>query len=259
MDLRQQRVLQSHRRALVWCAANPGLVPAPEGTPDAWAPITRQLHAVNKTVTDATAAATQQGVSGTQVKLEATDELALRKHLRDEMRAVTQVAQALRKTVPGIGLLKMPPPRGQAESLVKAANAFITQASTYEMVLVEHALPSDFLEQLRSAMSALKVSIDGRGAARADQVGATKQLAVSLSLGKQVVQILDSALTKALRTDPAKLAEWKNVKRTTIKGVSNTGTIAAPAFATPVTSVTPITSPPTTVPVSVPEPTTKAA
>ena len=80
-----------------------------------------------------------------------------------------------------------------------------------------------------------------------------------MSLGTQFVQILDAALTKALRTDPAKLAEWDNVKRITIKGVPNTGFISTLAFVTPVAAVTPIASPPATQPGSLPAPNAKAA
>ena len=173
---------------------------------------------------------------------------------------MSQVAQALKKTVPGIRVLIMPSPKVQVEGLLKAADAFITQASTYETVLVEHALPSDFVQQLQDAAAAVKTSVDGRGAARAGRVSATKQLAVSLSLGTRFVQILDAALTKALRTDPAKLAEWKNAKRITRVGVGTAGIRTTPALvATAPVAATTIASSLATKPASVPEPEAKAA
>ena len=260
MQLPQQRVLQSQRRVQAWCAANPGLIPPPVGSPDAWTPITRQSDALNTIVRDATAAAARQSVTGSQITLEATGEPGLRQQLRQEMRSVTQVAQALRKTVPGISVLRMPSPKVQVEGLLKAADAFVTQASTYETVLVENALPSDFVQQLKDAAGAVKASVDGRGAARAGRVSATKQLAVSLSLGTRFVQILDAALTKALRTNPAKLAEWKNAKRVTLVGVGTAGILTTPALVAtaPVAAAT-IASVPATKPASVPEPDVKAA
>jgi hypothetical protein len=260
MDLRQQRVLQSQRRVQAWCAANPGLIPPPVRSPDAWTPITRQVDALNTIVSVATTAAAQQSVNGSQLTLEATDEPGLRKHLRQEMRSVTQVAQALKKTVPGISVLRMPSSKVQVEGLLKAADAFITQASTFETVLVEHALPSDFVKQLQDAAAALKASVDGRGAARAGRVSATEQLAVSLSLGTRFVQILDAALTKALRTNPAKLVEWRNAKRITMVGVTSTGILTTPTLvATAPVAATTIASPPATQPGSIPKPTAKAA
>ena len=238
MDRHQQRVLQSNRRVLAWCAANPGLVPAPVGPSAAWTPLTRQLHGLNSVVAQATGAATQQDVQAQQTTLEATGEAVLIQQLRDEMRHVTQVSQALRKTVPGIGVLRMPAPRMPSERLLKAADALAKQASTYEAVLVQHGLAPDFIAQIGTAASALKTSVDGRGAARAGQVSATKQVAVSLALGHRYVRIMDAALTKALQTDSARLAEWKNAKRVTLVGVSTAGIIPTP-MPVPVVSTVP--------------------
>lgn len=270
MDLHQQRVLQSHRRVQAWCAANPGLVPPPVGPSDAWTPLTRQLDTLNTRVTQSTDAAAQQEVQARQTTLVATDEPALRKHLRDEMHVVAQIAQALRKSVPGIGVLRMPAPQTQVEGLLKVADAFTREAFTYETVLVEHGLAPDFVAQLRDGISALKASVDGRGAARAGQVSATKQLAVSLALGHQYVRIMDAVLTKALKTDSAKLVEWNNAKRVTIKGVSAAGTTSAttsiststratPTLVTQTAASTPLPSTPATMPAGTPEPDAKAA
>jgi len=223
MNNQQQRKLQALRRVQAWCAANPQLVPAP--VPDtAWSPLTRQLDTLNTLVAQATAAATDQGVQAKRSTLGGSDESSLRRQLRAELRAVTQVAQALHKQVPGIGILKMPSPTITVEGLLKAADALATQASTYETVLVAHGLAPDFLAHLAAAVSALKVSIDRRGAARAGIVSATRQVRVSLALGRQYVQIMDAALTKALRNEPARLTEWKHAQRVTLKG---TGTVTA--------------------------------
>jgi hypothetical protein len=260
MDLRKQRVLQSARRVQSWCAANPGLVPPPEGLPSSWEPLTRLLDVLNTIVTALTEAAAQQEVQATLATLEASDELSLRKHLRAEMHAVTQVAQALRKTVPGISVLRMPATNMQAEALLRAADALSVQASMYESSLVEHGLPADFLAQLGGAMSALRMSIDARGAARAGRVSATKQVSVNTARGHQYVVFLDAALTKVLRTDPAKLAEWKNTKRVTIKGVphpdiaepaesNDSLTVTTPTLVTDSVDVTTSTTPSDSVPI----------
>jgi len=218
MDIKQQRMLQALRRVQAWCAANPELVPAPVPPNGAWAPLTRQLDVLNTLVAQATTAAAEQGVQTNRATLDASSERSLRGHLRAEMHVVTQVAQALRKSVPGIGMLRMPSPRTRIEGLLEAADALATQAATYETVLVEHGLAPDFLAHLASAVSALKSSLDGRGAARASRVSATKQVQVGLSLGRQYVQIMDAALTKALKDEPARLAEWKHARRVTLKG-----------------------------------------
>jgi hypothetical protein len=218
MDSNQQRMLQALRRVQAWCAANPDLVPAPVSSNGTWSPLTRQLDTVNALVAQATDAAAEQGVQTNRATLDANGETSLRRHLRWEMHAVTQVAQALRKSVPGIGVLRMPSPKARIERLLEAAESLAKQASTYETVLLEHGLAPDFVAQLRAAVSALKASVDARGGARAGLVSATKQVRVALSLGQQYVQIMDAALTKALRDDHARLAEWKHARRVTVKG-----------------------------------------
>jgi len=198
MDNKQQRALQALRRVQAWCAANPQLVPAPVPPNTAWAPLTRQLDTLNTIVDQVTAAAAEQGVQAKRATVDATGGSSLRRHLRAEMRVITQVARALRKSVPGIGTLKMPSERARLEGQLEAAEALAKQAATYESVLVEHGLAPDFLAQLATAISSLRASLDSRGIARAGVVSATKQVAITLSLGAQFVQIMDAALTKAL-------------------------------------------------------------
>ncbi|MEP6622035.1 MAG: hypothetical protein ABJE47_22120 [bacterium] len=251
MNLQQQRVLQSFRRVQDFSAANPGLVPAPAGQPDTWAPLTRQLSAVSDVVVLLTTAAVEQNTQSVQATVGPTNEPLLRAAVRDQLRHVTQVARALARTVPGIGTLKMPPPGLQVESLLKAAQSTANQAATYETVLVEQGLAPDFVAQLGAAVTALRESIDRRGRARALLVSATQQVKVNLNLGQQYVSMMDAALTVALKSDSARMAEWKNAKRVTQKGVS-AGSFARTLDTSP--AIVPATPP--AVPL---EPTAKAA
>jgi hypothetical protein len=58
-------------------------------------------------------------------------------------------------------------------------------------------------------------------------VSATKQVRMSLALGQQYVQIMDAALTKMLRDDAARLAEWKHAHRVVSKGTSSVEIVTA--------------------------------
>ena len=247
MNLHQQRVLQALRRVVNFGAANTGIIPAPVGSPSGWSPLTRQHDTVSTIVTQVTNAASEQGRQATNATLAATSEPSLRTTLREEMHAVTQVAQELKKSVPGIGVLKMPSPGMQVEELLKYADTLTKQAATFEAVLIDHGLPADFIAQLNGAIATLEASVDSRGTARAELASATKQVAVGLLQGVQYVRIMDAALTKALKSDPPKLALWKTARRTTTKGVTNSNsnpatasvlvqpalTLATPAPATP--------------------------
>jgi hypothetical protein len=94
-------------------------------------------------------------------------------------------------------------PSLQFEGLLKAVDSLTRQAATYESVLVEHGLPADFVAQLHAAMTTLTASVDGRRAARAGVVGATKEVTTSVSLSHQYVKTMDAAISKALRTRSA--------------------------------------------------------
>ena len=234
-----QNEQQRFRRVDAWSVVNPTLVPPPEGDPATWSPLTRMRQGLNVVAARMAGAAVQQEVQGAAWKLSASDEPALRAHLRDELRVVTQMARTLGKTVPGITTLKIPGWSLHSESFIKSADALITRAAVYESVLVEHGLAPDFVAQLRQAIAALKADVDARGVARAQQVNATAQLQECVKLGRTYVAQMDALLSKALRSDAPKLREWNNVKRAVVKGVAgsvNSGAssmLTAPAGTTP--------------------------
>jgi len=220
----QERVLQALRRVLNFGATNPTIIPPATGSSDTWTILTREYDEITTIVAQVTDAAAEQGRQATNATLAATSEPSLRSTLKLHMHAIAQVAQSLKTTVPGIGILKMPKVNVTAEALLKYASTMMKQASTYQPVLIDHLEP-DFIAQLNGAISAYKSSVDGRGTARATQVAATKALADGLTLGLQFVSRMDALLTKSLQSNPPKLAEWKSAKRVTAKGTASPNTL----------------------------------
>lgn len=162
-----------------------------------------------------------QNTQMAQSLLVSKDECELRRDiLSHHMATIVKVARALRGTIPGIGVMHMPKGNATTARIVTAATTMARQAEIYETVLVEHGLPQDFIAQLDKAAVALKGSLDARGEARAVRVGATRGIDSELSLGRRVVDIMDASFTRHLRRQPAKLAEWRNVKRVQVKGTS---------------------------------------
>ena len=141
------------------------------------------------------------------------------------MASIVKVARALRGTVPGIGVLAMPKGNIQTAALITAATVLARKAETYKEVLVENGLPSDFIEQLEAAVLTLKGSLDARGLARAARSSATRGVGSEIALGRRVVMIMDATLTRVLRSQPTKLAEWEHVKRVTLKGGGVRGSV----------------------------------
>jgi hypothetical protein len=126
--------------------------------------------------------------------------------------------------------LRVPRPDADVEKLLASANAIATIGDANKEVLVQHGLPTTFVDDLRAEIGALKVAIDDRRKAKSLRVGATKAIAAELKTGRLVVQRLDVAFTRVLREQPGLLAEWRNTKRVTVKPVVHQA--AAPDVAT---------------------------
>ena len=216
MNSQQERVLQSFRRVQSWFVTYPEYsTKDPAGSPA----LATQLDALNGIVTRATEFAAEQDTQAAQSLLVSKDEREQRREvLSHHMASIAKVAKALRGQVPGIGVLTMPKGNIQSASLITAATVMARKAEVYASVMVEHGLPTDFVRQLENAATKLKDSLDARGRARGARTGATRGLEAELALGRRVIDIMDVAVTRILRSQPARIAEWKNVKRVTLRG-----------------------------------------
>jgi hypothetical protein len=214
MDAYQERVLQSFRRVHGWFGANPQYV---TGNPS----LGTQVETLNGIVQRLSDHAAAQDTQRSQSLLVSKDEPELRREvLSHQMAPIAKVARALRGTIPGIGVLVLPKGNSPTPEIITAATAMAEKAEIYKDVLVESGLPADFIEQLTAAAAALEASIDGRGLARASWVAATRGVASELAVGRRIVAIIDAVVTRQVRSEPTKLAEWEQLKRVTVKGVA---------------------------------------
>jgi hypothetical protein len=226
MNTYQERVLQSFRRVQGWFAANPQYV-ARDGQASTPA-LAAQLDALNGVVQRVSDHAAQQQTQLAQTLLISKDEYERRRVLLTvHMLSIAKVARALRGTVPGIGVLSMPKWNMESAALIGAATAMARKAEIYKAVLIENGLPLDFIEQLDGAAAELKGSLDARGLARAARASATRGLQTEIGLGRRIVEIMDATLLRVLLFQPAKQAEWHQLKRVTVKGSVARGAVAA--------------------------------
>jgi hypothetical protein len=218
MNSYQGRVAESLRREQGWLRANPQYV---QNNPS----LGHQLETLDEIVSRIAAHAAAQETQHAQTMLISTDEPEKRRELMSHhMLPIAKVARALLGTVPGIGVLVMPKSNVSTPEIVTAATAMAQKAEIYKALLIESGLPADFIEQLQAATTVLKSSIDSRGLARASRVAATRGLESELALGRRVASIIDAVVTRAIRSEPAKLAEWQQLKRVTLKS----GAVRAP-------------------------------
>jgi hypothetical protein len=225
MKSHQTRGLQAFRRIEAWFAEHPQVIAA-SGTSSA--ALSNQVDALKQIVASMTARATEQASQTGQATLAAKDEAEQRHELRSlHLKAIVRVAGALRGKVPGMGVFKLTDRSLSSDTLVHAAEAMRTTAAVYKDVFVEHGLPADFLDQLDAATTALEASVDARGVARAKVSGASSGLVSDLSLGRQIVTMIDASLSHALKADSPMLASWRQAKRATVKGATSRAVVGA--------------------------------
>lgn len=211
MNAYQERIFESFRRVPGWFAANPVYV---TGNPS----LAKQIEILNGILSRLWDHITAQDTQYAQSLLISKDELEQKREVvSHHMAPIAKVARALRGTVPGIGVLSAPKGNATTPDVIAAATAMAEKAAIYKEVLVESGLPADFIEQLQQAATALKASVDGRGLARASRVAATQGVGSELALGRRVVAIIDAVVTRQLRSEPVKLAEWEQLKRVTMR------------------------------------------
>jgi len=226
MNSHQERVLQSFRRVQGWFSANSQFTATdgPASTPA----LATQLDALTGIVSRAMDHAAEQDTQLAQSLLISKDEREQRRDvLSHHMASIAKVARALRGSVPGIGVLSMPKGNIQSAALITAATVMARKAEIYKAVLIENGLPTDFVQQLEASATSLKQSLDARGRARGARVGATRGLEAELALGRRVVDIMDATLTRVLRLQPSRFAEWQQVKRVTQRGTASRGAVGS--------------------------------
>jgi hypothetical protein len=106
-------------------------------------------------------------------------------------------------------------------SIVAAALAMAEAAQKEKDVFLRHALAQDFIEQLKTAASALEENRTAKTESARRRTTATASVQDQLKRGRKAVRLLDAVLLPRLRKDPQLLAAWRSAKRvrpTTVAG-----------------------------------------
>ena len=185
---------------------------------------------------------------------------ALRLH---HMQPIATIARAKLAETPAITDLRLPVASANDSTLVDAAHAMADAAAPYTQVFEAEMLPNTFLDDLRTAATAVKQAVGDRGASRGRLRAATKGVEDQLTRGNSVLRILNALVVKQLVGRPELLAEWQQAKHPRAKGGVPRGTVRTPSTNTAASSPAPTapTAPPVaaTSPASAPREVTTAA
>lgn len=220
MNKHQQHLLLSFRRVIGFIEARPSLTPdTAEGR--AFLARVQALRVVADRIEWAAAEQHTARAAGTYA---ATGEPELRRQLcQVHMASIARVAQSLRASVPGIGVLRLPRKNLRSMSLIERAEAFARQAQIYAVVLTEHGLPADVIAQLNSAIVAFRASVDSRGTARGALGTATGSIESDVAVGRLIVKGMDGIIVRLLDANAGDLEAWRRSKRTPARSANGEG------------------------------------
>ena len=229
MKVKQKRSFQAFRRVYDWLGGHPVIAALV-------APFLTALGTVLASLDEAMVKQDTHLRSAKGATAEA--KLLRREDITDHMRLIAKAARvAIPDVVKMTAELQLPKRDIDIEGLRAAAGAMAAAAERYQDALVTAGLPADTIAQLRSVAAQYKAAIDKRGQLVAQRRGATESVDEQLRRARELVDAISVIVTRALRTDPATLAEWRQLKRVTVKGVQGKGadvsTPAAPNTTTP--------------------------
>jgi hypothetical protein len=161
-------------------------------------------------------------------RAETVRQRALRATLRNNhMFRICKVARLLRGTTGMDRALVMPIPRADNDALLDAARGMAQAATKQAATFVAQGLPEDFIEQLRTATSALAGALGDRVESHRRGIVARQSIDQQVQRGTKSVQMLDALVTPLLEGDADLLAAWKTVKRPIEPGgvQSNAGSV----------------------------------
>lgn len=128
---------------------------------------------------------------------------------------------ASRTVVPVIGngatalrtVMRMPRSVNDYEALVMAAHAFANAVEEHASPFANAGLPKELPERIRVAAEEFVKHIDTRSKEEQRRVAATRGLAAESQRGVAIVRLLDALVEPVLRSDAARLAEWRKATR----------------------------------------------
>jgi hypothetical protein len=109
--------------------------------------------------------------------------------------------------------LRMPKFRIGVTRMLQACDGMIEVAKTFEAVLIENGLPSDFLARFRIARDELDRTFAHRATLTGSHIAARAGLKVELRRGRLAVDRLDAVVRVAFEGDEELIATWRTMKR----------------------------------------------
>jgi len=246
MDTKQNNTLDALKSAYVFLTTSP--IPTPLQNPSSG--LSAQVTSLKAAIDNADAEATSQ-MSGTlQQAISQRD--ALRDALRTQhLEPILHVARELEKTSPGLPKLVNMRSARTTQGILNAVQAVMRDLPPYKDLLVAKGLPTDFMDQLQTALTAFQTASDTARQTKTTRVQSRAGIDTALQQGESCKRVIGAIIRRAVPTDPngqTFLRGWDSASHVR-RGKSTTSASTTPTSTTPTTSAsttatkeTPVTS-----------------
>ena len=184
-------------------------------------------------------------VSGSGAALEgSTAKAAARQSLVGQLEAINRTARALAIETPDLdGKFRVPSRKGD-QTLLSTARAFAQDAAPLAGEFIAHAMPANFLDELRSGIAGFEQSMHGRDAGKGTRLAARAGIDAEMDAALVAVRKLDAIVANTLRHDPVNATVWERIRH--VERMPRAA--ASPALAPAAASATPVAADPATTP-----------
>lgn len=196
-------------------------------------------------VTQLAAFELQQSTAAGTAKGETGNQAVIRKDIRKRfMEPIARIAKASLREVGEYPTMVVSSSTLRNGDFLGAVQTLADSAAKNEKALLDHGMPTDFLVQLRAAITQLTASKAAQGQNVAQRQTATKGIKDTNKVGHDVLALLNSIIAPALKHNTPLLAGWKAAKKVvaTLTSLPPQPTGLAPA-STPTAAPTGATTP----------------
>lgn len=137
---------------------------------------------------------------------------ALRRRLmRSHLVPIALIARTTKPPLSELAQFRIPRGKPTAQQLVAATHAMAEAAEPHAGTFIAAGMPTDFIEQMRSASDAMMAELETRAQERARHRIATEALRAGITSARRIVKVLDAFVQAECELDAGMLAGWESV------------------------------------------------
>lgn len=138
-----------------------------------------------------------------------------REALMEDLRAINLSARAMSRRIPGVEEKFRLPYRVTEQEFLTTARRFVADAEPLAAEFIKYELPADFLDDLRTDITAFERALGERSVANASSVTVGAAIDENIAAGIEAIRDLDAVVRNRYRNDPTTLAAWTNATHVT--------------------------------------------